>query len=153
MKLKSILSCCTLSWRSFCFRCVVVDPYFTHCHIPTQKIHFTSLEQLQTALWIIEALLFLIGCECDTLPSDIFKVSAISRNFNLRSSKTILWTFVMIYGTTADFGRPERSASSVFVQPRLNFFPFKSNVLLTLETLCYPLFWKWQKLLIITRRK
>ena len=55
-----------------------------------------------------------------TLPSDIFMVSAISRNFNLRSPKTILWTFVMFSGTTADFGLPERSASSVFVRPRLN---------------------------------
>ena len=27
------------------------------------------------------------------------------------------------------------------------FFPLKSNVWLTLETLFYPLFWKWQKLL------
>ena len=55
-----------------------------------------------------------------TLPSDIFKVSAISRHFNLRSPKTILWTFVMFSGTTVDVGRPERSASSVFVRPRLN---------------------------------
>ena len=56
----------------------------------------------------------------NTQLSDIFKVSAISRNFNLRSPKTILWTFVIFSGTTADFGRPERSTSSVFVQPRLN---------------------------------
>ena len=39
----------------------------------------------------------------NTLPSDIFKVSAISPNFNLRSLKTILWSFVMFSGTTADF--------------------------------------------------
>ena len=26
----------------------------------------------------------------------------------------------MFFGTTADFGRPERSASLVFVRPRLN---------------------------------
>ena len=38
------------------------------------------------------------------LPFDIFKVSAISRNFNLRSPKTILWTFVMFSRTTADYG-------------------------------------------------
>ena len=119
-------SCCPLSWRSFCFRCAVMDPYFIHCHIPTQKIFFTSLEQLQTALWILDALLFLSGvskrgthfennlriskdsCEIvNTLPSDIFEVSAISRNFNLRLPKTSLWTFVTFSGTTADFGRPE----------------------------------------------
>ena len=36
-------------------------------------------------------------CLCkimNTLPSDIFKVSVISRNFNLRSAQTILWTFL-----------------------------------------------------------
>ena len=56
----------------------------------------------------------------NTLSSDIFKVSAISRNFNLRSPKSILWTFVMFSGTTADFSRPELSRSSVFVRSRLN---------------------------------
>ena len=56
-------SCCSLSWRTSCFRCVVVDPCFIHCHIPTQKILFTSFDQLQTALWILEALLFMVGCE------------------------------------------------------------------------------------------
>ena len=56
----------------------------------------------------------------NTLSSDIFKLSAISRNFHLQSPKTILWIFVMFSGTTADFRRPERSASSVFVRPRSN---------------------------------
>ena len=134
----ALTSCCPLIWRSFCFRCVVVDPCFIHCRIPTQKIRFTSLEQLQTALWILDVLLFLVRREqtrhrlgnnlripkdsckiVNTLPSDIFKMSAISRNFNLRSAKIILWTFVMFSGTTAAFGQQERSASSVFVRPRL----------------------------------
>ena len=110
----------------------------------------------------------------NTLPLDISKVSPISRNFNLQLPKTISWTFVMFYGKTADFGRPDCSASSVFVRPVLNsipvndcwfswcrvpitlikpllcfnsiFFSLKSNVWLTLETLFYPLLWKWQKL-------
>ena len=56
----------------------------------------------------------------NTLPSNIFKVSAISRNFNLQSPKTILWTSGMFSGTTADFVRPELSASSVLVRSRLN---------------------------------
>ena len=103
-------SCCPLSWRSFCFRCVVVDPCFIHCYIPTQKILLTSLKQLQTALWILDALLFLVGVRkrrtyfqnnlripndscivVNTLPSDIFNVSAISHNFNVRSPKTDCW--------------------------------------------------------------
>ena len=108
--------CCPLSWRSFYFRCVVEDPCFIHCHIPAQKILFTSFEQLQTALWIIDALLFLVGCEQTWYPLR----KAISRNFNLRSPKIILWTFVIFSGTTADFGRLERSVSSVFERPRLN---------------------------------
>ena len=74
----------------------------------------------------------------NTLPFYNFKMSAISRILNLRSPKTILWTFVMFRGTTADFGRPERSASSVFVRPRLNS---------AYQSMIYPLFWKWQKLL------
>ena len=56
-------SCCPLSLRSFSLRCEVVDSCFIHCHIPTKKILFTSLEQLQTALWNLDALLFLVGCE------------------------------------------------------------------------------------------
>ena len=56
----------------------------------------------------------------ETLPSDIFKVPAISHNFNLQSPKTIFWTFVMISKKTVDFRRQEHSASLVFVRPRLN---------------------------------
>ena len=55
----------------------------------------------------------------NTLPSDIFNSSAISRNFNLQSAKTIFWRFLVFSGTTAEFGRPERSASFVSVRPRL----------------------------------
>ena len=56
----------------------------------------------------------------NTVPSDTFKVSATSSNFNLRSPKTILWSFVMFSGTTADFGRRERPVSLMFVRRRLN---------------------------------
>ena len=85
-----------------------------HCHIPTQKILFTSLQQLQTALWILDVFCFRTGVSkrgthfeknlrapkdssknVNTLPSDIFKVPTISRNFHLWSPKTTLWTFVM----------------------------------------------------------
>ena len=55
----------------------------------------------------------------NTLPYDIIKVSAISSNFKLRSAKTILWSFFMFYGTSAEFEQPERSASSLFVRPSL----------------------------------
>ena len=63
---------------------------------------------------------FLIDkCSCkmvNTLPSYIFNSSAISRNFNLRSTRT---SFFMFSGTTAEFGRSESSASFVSVQMRL----------------------------------
>ena len=55
----------------------------------------------------------------NTLPSDIFNSSSISCNFNLRSAKTNLSSFLVFSGTTADFGWWERSASFVSVQPRL----------------------------------
>ena len=44
----------------------------------------------------------LTNCSCkivNTLPSDIFNSSAISRNFNLRSAKTSLWSFLVFSGT------------------------------------------------------
>ena len=64
----------------------------------------------------------MLKCSCkmvNTLPSEIFKVSAISHNFNLRSPKPILWTFFMFSEAIAEFGRPERLASLVFIRPRL----------------------------------
>ena len=60
----------------------------------------------------------MLKCSCkivNTLPPDIFKVAAISRNFNLRSAKIILWTFVKFSGNSSEFGQPEHSASSLFV--------------------------------------
>ena len=65
---------------------------------------------------------FLIDkCSCkmvNTLTSDIFNSSAISCNFNLRSAKTSLWSFLVFSGTNAEFGQPECLASFVFVRPR-----------------------------------
>ena len=52
----------------------------------------------------------------NTLPSDIFNSSVIYRNFNLRSAKTSLWSFLVFSGTTAKLGRPERSASFLSVR-------------------------------------
>ena len=66
---------------------------------------------------------FLIDkCSCkmvNILSSDIFNFSAITRTFNLWSTKTSLWSFLVFSGTTAVFGRPKRSASFVSVQLRL----------------------------------
>ena len=59
-------------------------------------------------------------CSCktvNTLPSDIFNSSDISCNFNLRSAKTNLWSFLVFSGTAIEFRQPERSA--LFVPVRL----------------------------------
>ena len=93
----------------------MIDPCFIHCHIVYEKIHFIALKQLQTSFWVVDALLFLIDCEkivqmfkcsykmMNTLPSDIFKVLTISRNFNLRSAKTIWWTFFFVFRNNYQF--------------------------------------------------
>ena len=55
--------CCPLSWQPIWPWSEVVDPCFIHCYIFTQKLLFIALKQLQTMLWIIDALLLLIDCE------------------------------------------------------------------------------------------
>ena len=55
----------------------------------------------------------------NTLHSDIFNSSAISCNFNLRSAKTSLWSFLVFSGTTVKFEWPEHLASFTSVWPRL----------------------------------
>ena len=45
----------TLEWSG--------GPCFIHCSIFTQKLLFVALKQLQTMLWIVNALLILIDCE------------------------------------------------------------------------------------------
>ena len=51
---------------------------------------------------------------------NIFKISAISRAFTFRSCKTMKWIFFTFSGIMTSSGRPERSSSSMFVQPHLN---------------------------------
>ena len=98
------------------------------------KTLFLMLKQLQTMLWIVDALLFLIvskrgthfehfflidKCSCkmvNTLGSDIFNSYVISHNFNLRSAKMSLWSFLVFSMTTAELRQPERSTSYVFVR-------------------------------------
>ena len=168
-----------------------------HCHIFTQKLLFVALKQLQTTLWIVDALLFLIDyeqtcnhfehsflidkCSCkmvNTPPSGIFNSSAISFDFNLRSAQTSLWSFLVFSGTTAKFGRPERSASCVSVRLCLKsayhhltivsdgaeseqhlwshcfawtiLFPSESNALSTHKIQIFPLFWKFATVASLT---
>ena len=81
-------SCCPLSWWSSYYRCVVVDPCFIHCHIPTQKILFAWLEQLQTALWILDALFFV---ECEQTRHPFRKQLTCPRRFVQNCKYTTFW--------------------------------------------------------------
>ena len=88
--------------RHFEFLCsVVMDPCFIHCHKPHKKsclMRWNSSKQrsessTRCCFWStvskrginFEQSFLMVKCSCkmvNTLPSDIFKVSAISRNFN-----------------------------------------------------------------------
>ena len=128
----------SLSWLPIWLRSKVMDPCFLHCHIFTQNsflLHWNSCKQrsessMRCCFWStvsksgthFEHSFLINKCSSkmvNTLPSDVFNTSAISRNFNLRSVKMSLWSFFMFSGTTSVFGRPERSASFVSVRPCL----------------------------------
>ena len=64
---------------------------------------------------------FILKFSCTTLntvPFDIFKMSAISCNFTFPSDKMIFRIFCVFSGVATSVRRPGRSASSVFVRPR-----------------------------------
>ena len=180
--------CCPLSWLPIWLRSKVVDPCFIYCHIFMQKLFFVALKQLQTILWIIDALLFLIDCEemryplwtqrfhrqmfmqiMNTLPSDIFNSSAISRNFNLIGQNKfveffgvfwvncwiwVTWALRIICICTTAFKVSIPRFSHCFRWSRIQithqaialleqyFFPSESNALSTHEIQIFPLFWK-----------
>ena len=54
--------CCPLSWLPIWLWSEVMDPLFIHCHIFRQRLLFVVLKQLQTTLWMVDAL-FLIDCQ------------------------------------------------------------------------------------------
>lgn len=77
----------------------IMDPCFIHYHIPHEQILFIALKQLQRTLRIVNALLFLIDLQQTHFEQSflIFKMSAISRNFNLRLSKTSFVGFFYVF--------------------------------------------------------
>lgn len=71
----------------------------------------------------LENTFFIPKCSCImvcTLPADIFRMSAISLTFTLRSDIMIFSVFSTFSGITASFGLPVDGMSSVSVRPRLN---------------------------------
>ena len=130
--------CCPLSWLPIWLQSEVVDSCFIHCYIFMQKLlllHWNSCKQcsessMHSSFWLtvskysthFEHSFLIDKCSCkmvNTLCSDIFNSSATSRNLNLRSAKTSLWSFLVFSWTTAEFGQPECSASFVSVQLHL----------------------------------
>ena len=101
-----------LSWQPIWLRSEVVDPCFIHCHIFTQKnfllrwnsCKIRSESSTRCCFWSTVSKRntrfqhsFLIdkrSCKkVNTLPFSIFESSAISRNFNLRSTKRVCGVF------------------------------------------------------------
>ena len=115
----------------------MVDPCFTYCHILcSPKLLLVLLKQLQTTLWIVNVLLFLINCKPTQHPlwtwfshwqilmqneesTAFFNSSAISCNFNFWLAKVSWWSFQVFSRTTAKFGQPDHSTSIVSLQPHL----------------------------------
>lgn len=84
-----------------------VDGYsFIHCHTQHEKILFNALKRQSLTSCCFWSPLskrgthfensFPLDKMVNTLPSDNFKVPAISRNFYLQSAKTNFWTFFYI---------------------------------------------------------
>ena len=131
--------CCPLSWLPIWLRSEVVDPCFIHCRIFPQKLFFLALKQLQTTLWIVDTLLFLIDLEQTQRP--LWIQLSYWQMFMQNGEYTALWYlqllcylkqlqftiiqkefvefFLVFSGTTAKFGRHERSDSFVSVRPHL----------------------------------
>ena len=104
---KTLFFCCVeiVANNALNCRCIVVFDWLWANAAPTLNTAF-SLTNIHAKWWI-------------HLPSDIFNFFAFSCNFNLRSVKTSLWSFLMFSTTTAKFGWPRYSASFMSVRPLL----------------------------------
>lgn len=136
----TFIRCSPFSWRSFWLRCIVVDPCFIHCHMPTQGILFILIKQLQTELWITNTLLLLLYCEqmrhlfgkqFSEAPNFRSKccINCFLKSFWCQLSPATsvhgrpkqFWDFFKMFSDIfTSFGRHECSASSVSVHLRLN---------------------------------
>ena len=127
--------CCSLSWLPIWFRSEVVDPCFMNFHIFMQKLLFTALKELQTILWMIDVLIvWLTMSKCGTH----FEHNSYWKMFMQNGEYTAFWylqlifylmqlqftigqnefeEFLVISGMTAEFRKPEYSASFMSVQP------------------------------------
>ena len=110
--------CCPLSWLSIWLRSGVVDPCFISLLHIYEKTPFCCVEannalnrRRVVGFWSTVSkrythfvYSFLIdkcsGKMVNTLPFDIYNSSAISYNFNLRSVKRSLWSFLLFSGIT-----------------------------------------------------
>ena len=116
---------CPLSWLPIRLWSVVMDPCFIHCHIPLKRSFllcwnsFKQPSELSTrcCFWstvskrgtYFEQSFLMLKHSCkmvNTLTFDIFNVSSILRNFNLRSAKTILWTCFYVFWNSCQIWVP-----------------------------------------------
>ena len=116
----------------------MVDLCFIRYHIFTKKILFAPLKQLQTTLWIVDTLLFLINRKQTWHPlrTQFSRWQKFMQNgeytafwyiqllcFLLQLQFTVsqkeLWSFLFFSEKTAEFGQLELLASFVSVQLRL----------------------------------
>ena len=116
----------------------VVNLSLIYCHLLTQNLFFFALKQLQTTLWIVDALLLLIHCEQTVHP--LWTRLSHRQMFMQNGEYTAFWYLKLLYffiqlqfmigqnefvkflvfsRTTAEFRQPERSASFVCLRQRL----------------------------------
>ena len=88
--------CYPLSWLPIWLRSEVVDPCFIYCHIFTQKLLFVALKQLQTSLWVVDALL-LFGIECEKTLHPLWTQLSHWQMFMQNGEYTAFW-YLQLHG-------------------------------------------------------
>ena len=76
----------------------MVDLCFNHCHIFTQKLLFVALKLLQTTLWIVDALVFLIDCEQTQHP--LWRQLSHWQMFMQNGEYTTFWCLQLLFYLT-----------------------------------------------------
>ena len=89
------------------------DLFFIHCHIFMQKLLFVALKQLQTILWIINVLLFLIDCKQTYHP--LWTQLSHSQMFMQNGEYTAFWyLYLLCYLTQLQFTISQNEFMEVF---------------------------------------
>ena len=131
--------CCPLSWLLIWLQSEMMDLYFNHCHIFTQKTPFCCAETIANntlnrlrvvvfdRLWTNAAPTLNIAFSLTNIHAKwwilcllISSASLLSHTTSIYDwSKRVSGDFLVFSKTTAEFRWPERSVSFLSVQPRL----------------------------------